>query len=205
MTLNHLMANVEYPFITITSRFTLTRIRTTWEGPIYGSNRTNYVCNQMIDVKFWLLYSNTWNHLIMCKKNPAQVLFRMLSTKCLFKSYIYIYMIYMYTVDLALNNLQWLICHKTQPNPTKPNFESVNCCIKTILSTYKSSFSFFSCHIISMYNHQFLLSSWRRILSIFYYFTPCKLFTPVFIDVFTEVRFSLIWFGFIVCLPLKVT
>ena len=23
--------------------------------------------------------------------------------------------------DLALNNLQWLICHKTKPNQTKPN------------------------------------------------------------------------------------
>ena len=22
-------------------------------------------------------------------------------------------------MDLALNNLQWLICHKTKPNPTK--------------------------------------------------------------------------------------
>ena len=27
-----------------------------------------------------------------------------------------IYLIYMYKKDLALNNLQWLICHKTQPN-----------------------------------------------------------------------------------------
>ena len=27
-----------------------------------------------------------------------------------------IYFIYMYKNDLALNNLQWLICHKTQPN-----------------------------------------------------------------------------------------
>ena len=27
-----------------------------------------------------------------------------------------IYLIYMYEKDLALNNLQWLICHKTQPN-----------------------------------------------------------------------------------------
>ena len=27
-----------------------------------------------------------------------------------------IYSIYMYKKDLALNNLQWLICHKTQPN-----------------------------------------------------------------------------------------
>ena len=27
-----------------------------------------------------------------------------------------IYLIYMYKEDLALNNLQWLIYHKTQPN-----------------------------------------------------------------------------------------
>ena len=25
----------------------------------------------------------------------------------------------MYEKDLALNNLQWLICHKTKPNQTK--------------------------------------------------------------------------------------
>ena len=25
----------------------------------------------------------------------------------------------MYKEDFALNNLKWLICHKTQPNPTK--------------------------------------------------------------------------------------
>ena len=24
-------------------------------------------------------------------------------------------------MDLALNNLQWLICHKTKPNQTKPS------------------------------------------------------------------------------------
>ena len=28
----------------------------------------------------------------------------------------HIYLIFMYKEDLALNNLQWLICHKTQPN-----------------------------------------------------------------------------------------
>ena len=28
----------------------------------------------------------------------------------------HIYLIYMYKEDLALNNLQGLICHKTQPN-----------------------------------------------------------------------------------------
>ena len=29
-----------------------------------------------------------------------------------------IYFIYVYKEDLTLNNLQWLICHKTQPNQT---------------------------------------------------------------------------------------
>ena len=28
----------------------------------------------------------------------------------------HIYLIYMYKEDLALNNLQWLICHETPPN-----------------------------------------------------------------------------------------
>ena len=28
----------------------------------------------------------------------------------------HIYLIYMYKKDFALNNIQWLICHKTQPN-----------------------------------------------------------------------------------------
>ena len=36
----------------------------------------------------------------------------MLSTKCVEKSWIW----YMYEKDLALNNLQWSICHKTKPN-----------------------------------------------------------------------------------------
>ena len=29
----------------------------------------------------------------------------------------------MYKEDLALNNLQWLICHKTQPNQTSVYFK----------------------------------------------------------------------------------
>ena len=52
----------------------------------------------------------------------------MLSTKCVYKEYIY----YMYKKDLALNDLQWLICHKTKPNQsnlfsleTKETFFSV--------------------------------------------------------------------------------
>ena len=36
--------------------------------------------------------------------------FKNLSTKCVNKSYL----IYMYKENLASNNLQWLICHKTQ-------------------------------------------------------------------------------------------
>ena len=42
----------------------------------------------------------------------------MLSTKCVYKI---IYMKYMYKEDLALNNLQWLLCLKTQPNQIKLN------------------------------------------------------------------------------------
>ena len=42
-----------------------------------------------------------------------------------FKNFIYkmcleiIYLIYMYKKDLVVNNLQWLICHETQPNQTE--------------------------------------------------------------------------------------
>ena len=32
-----------------------------------------------------------------------------------------IYFIYLYKKDLTLNKLQWLICHKTKPNQTKPD------------------------------------------------------------------------------------
>ena len=39
-------------------------------------------------------------------------LFKMLSTKCVHN----IYLINVYKQDLALNNQQWLICHKTKPN-----------------------------------------------------------------------------------------
>ena len=31
----------------------------------------------------------------------------------------HIYLIYMYKPDLALNNLEWLICHQTKSNQTK--------------------------------------------------------------------------------------
>ena len=42
----------------------------------------------------------------------------------------HIYLIYMYKEDLALNNLQWLISHKTKPN----QILCIQCiCIKGIL------------------------------------------------------------------------
>ena len=49
----------------------------------------------------------------MCKKR-VQAHLRMLSTKFVYKPYRDL--IYMYKGDLALNNPQWLICHKTKPN-----------------------------------------------------------------------------------------
>ena len=67
------------------------------------------VCKQITDVKLWQLYSNNWNLLTMSKKSS-----RMLSTKFVYKSYIY--SIYMYKQNVALYNLHWLICHKTKPN-----------------------------------------------------------------------------------------
>ena len=34
------LGNVEYPLITITASSTLAQCGSTWEGPVYGSNRT---------------------------------------------------------------------------------------------------------------------------------------------------------------------
>ena len=48
-----------------------------------------------------------------CLQKRAQAHIRILSTKCVNKSYIYL--IYMYKVDLALNNLQGLISYKNKP------------------------------------------------------------------------------------------
>ena len=49
----------------------------------------------------------------MCKKKWAQACLK----KVIYKTCLeIIYSKYMYKMDLALNNLQGLICHKTQPN-----------------------------------------------------------------------------------------
>ena len=57
------------------------------------------VCKQMTDVKLWLLYGNIWN----CVQKRDQVFLKILSTKSVYESFIYL--IYMFKQDLALNNL----------------------------------------------------------------------------------------------------
>ena len=54
------------------------------------------------------------------KKKRAQTRLRMLSTKCVYKSHIYL--IYMCRENLALNNVQWLICHKTGLKQNQSSF-----------------------------------------------------------------------------------
>ena len=58
----------------------------------------------------------------------------------------HIYLIYMYKLDLALNNLQWLICHKTK---SKPN-QDLLCC------THHAFFNKYFINIIwfALPNHQ---------------------------------------------------
>ena len=72
---------------------------------------TSY-CKEMTDDKLLLLHSNSWNHLTLCKEISTgsfkNVINKMFTT--------HMYLIYMYKEDMALNNLQCLICHKTQPN-----------------------------------------------------------------------------------------
>ena len=47
-------------------------------------------------IELLMIHSNTWKHLTVFTNH--------------------IYSIYMYKIDLALNNLQWLIFYKTKPN-----------------------------------------------------------------------------------------
>ena len=40
---------------------------------------------------------------------------------CVLNWFVWSCTVYMFKIDLALDNLQWLICHKTKPNQTKQN------------------------------------------------------------------------------------
>ena len=66
---------------------------------------TNEVWKEITDIRLSLFYSRTWNHLTVYKKMSYQ-------ENVFWK---YVYLMYMCEVDLALNNLQWLIYHKTLP------------------------------------------------------------------------------------------
>ena len=79
MTLNHQMVrlqpwdfrNMEYPFIAIAARFTLTQSGSTWLDPIDGSNRTiwhlNYVqTNDVCQIEFHEI--ELFDHLNACKQ-----------------------------------------------------------------------------------------------------------------------------------------
>ena len=73
----------------------------------------------MIDVKLLRLYSNTWDHLTVCKQ-MSSCSFKNVSVKCVYKAYL----IYKYKEDLALNHLQWYAIYPNQP--IKMPLKSIN-------------------------------------------------------------------------------
>ena len=62
-----------------------------------------------MQLEILVLNSNTWNYLTVCKQMMPD-LFKNLNYK------LFAYKSYMYEQDLALNNSQGLICHKTLLN-----------------------------------------------------------------------------------------
>ena len=147
----------------------------------------------MIDVKLWLLYSNSWNHLTVCKKELR--LGEEYYLQNVFTNHIYIY-----KQDLALDNLQELIFHKPQPNQTKLSFSLANISLPfsffcnltnhylfLLISFYSFlihslllySFSFFFFHLFILQNNFLFSSSILHFLSIFIY--PYNIL-PVFPD-----------------------
>ena len=68
----------------------------------------------MTDVKLnYYCYIVIVEIIYMCAKKLAQARLKIISIKCISKFYIFIHM---YQKDLVLNNLHWLICHKTKRN-----------------------------------------------------------------------------------------
>ena len=57
---------------------------------------------------------NKWNHLIVYQKTELRLGFKNVIYKMCLEI---IYLMYMYKKDLALNNLQWFICHETKSKP----------------------------------------------------------------------------------------
>ena len=89
----------------------------TWLWVVTGSNRTNCVQTNgwcwMLNVI--LQYLKPFN----CVQKRVSARLKMLSTKCVYKTYKYL--ICMYRQNLTLYKLQLLICHKSKAKQTKPN------------------------------------------------------------------------------------
>ena len=66
----------------------------------------------MTDFELLILNSNTWNHLTVCKQMSTGSFKNVTYKLFVYTSHIW----YICKQNLALNNLQWLICHKIQPN-----------------------------------------------------------------------------------------
>ena len=64
-------------------------------------------------VKVLVLEGSIWNYLTVCKQMNSG-LFLKWYLQTIYLQILYIW--YMYKLDLALNDLQQLICHKIQPN-----------------------------------------------------------------------------------------
>ena len=73
-------------------------------------NRTVFMFNCV-----FVFDRNKWNHLTVSKKMSSDSLKNVIYKMCLE----IMYLIYLYKKDLALNNLQGLMCHKTKSNKAK--------------------------------------------------------------------------------------
>ena len=89
-----------------------------------------YIYNIYIYIYIYIYWmcANKWlivNRIICVRQKylkPFNCVHKMSSgafKKCSLQNVCRSYLMYIYIQDLALNNLQWLICHKTQPNQNK--------------------------------------------------------------------------------------
>ena len=76
----------------------------------------------------------------------------------------HIYLIYMYKEDLALNNVQGLISHKTKPNQTKPNPTQLNPTKPNQMYHYFPDITKFSVIIFQTVSFFFFISNWHVII-----------------------------------------
>ena len=78
-----------------------------------------------------LLIYKSYNYLTLCKKMSSGLFKNVIYKLLIYKSYIYIYIEReRERENLALNNLQWLICHKIQPKNNKST--TLHCSVLSI-------------------------------------------------------------------------